>query len=81
MLEHLSIYIHNFGGITFSISMYIMCVLVQRFEPQGRRFTNFHYYYYIPYTGKSYDLEKRGYVSAVGTCIRFLLTVFFHYRL
>ena len=23
-----------------------MCVLVQRFEPQGRRFTNFHYYCY-----------------------------------
>ena len=25
-----------------------MCyaTLVQRFEPQGRRFTNFHYYYY-----------------------------------
>ena len=30
--------------------MYIMCVmLVQRFEPQGRRFTNFHYYYYYYY--------------------------------
>ena len=27
--------------------MYIMCVmLVQRFEPQDRRFTYFHYYYY-----------------------------------
>ena len=23
-----------------------MCLLVQRVEPQGRRFTNFHYYYY-----------------------------------
>ena len=23
-----------------------VCMLVQRFEPQGRRFTNFHYYYY-----------------------------------
>ena len=22
-------------------------MLVQRFEPQGRRFTNFHYYYYV----------------------------------
>ena len=32
--------------ITFSISMYIICMLVQRFEPQGRRFTTFHYYYY-----------------------------------
>ena len=26
--------------------MYIMCMLVQRFEPQGSRFTNSHYYYY-----------------------------------
>ena len=26
--------------------MYV-CMLVQRFEPQGRRFTNFHYYYHI----------------------------------
>ena len=36
--------------VTFSISMHIMSVcyamLVQRFEPQGRRFTNFHYCYY-----------------------------------
>ena len=34
--------------ITFSISMYIMCVMfIPRFRgrPQGRRFTNFHYYY------------------------------------
>ena len=22
-------------------------MLVQRFEPQGRHFTNFHYYYYV----------------------------------
>ena len=30
--------------------MYIMCViLVQHFEPQGRRFTNFHYYCYYDY--------------------------------
>ena len=44
MLEHLSIYTYL---MTFSISMYIMCVcFVQRFEQQGRRFTNFHYYYY-----------------------------------
>ena len=32
--------------ITFSISMCIMCMLVQRFEPQGKRFTNVYYYYY-----------------------------------
>ena len=24
-------------------------MLVQRFEPQGRRFTDFHYYYYLHY--------------------------------
>ena len=31
--------------VTFSMSMCIMCViiLVQRFEPQGRRLTNLHY--------------------------------------
>ena len=30
--------------ITFSISMYIMCVMfVRRFESRGRRFTIFHY--------------------------------------
>ena len=32
--------------ITVSISMYVMCVtFVQCFEPQGRHFTNCHYYY------------------------------------
>ena len=32
--------------ITFSISSYIICdMLVPHFEPQGRRFTNFDYYY------------------------------------
>ena len=31
--------------IAFSISMYSMCyiIFVQRFEPRGRRFTNFHF--------------------------------------
>ena len=36
--------------ITFSIWMYIICViimLVRRFESQGRRYTNFPYYYYL----------------------------------
>ena len=47
MLEHLSIYTFLFYFlIAFYISMYIIvCMLVQRIEPQGRRFTNFHYYY------------------------------------
>ena len=31
-----------------SISMYVRySILVQHFEPKGRRFTNFHYYYYM----------------------------------
>ena len=33
--------------ITFSISVYIKCVMfIQRFESRGGRFTNFHYYYF-----------------------------------
>ena len=30
----------------FHLDIHYVCMLVQRFEPQGRRFTNFHYYYY-----------------------------------
>ena len=30
----------------FHLDVHYVCMLVQRFEPQGRRFTNFHYYYY-----------------------------------
>ena len=34
--------------ITFSISMYIMCVMfVQRFEPRGRSVTHFQCYYFL----------------------------------
>ena len=51
MLEHLSIYTFIFfifwGGSIFHLDVHYVCVLVQRFEPQGRCFTNFHYYYYI----------------------------------
>ena len=28
------------------LDVHYVCLLVQHFEPQGRRFTNFHYYYY-----------------------------------
>ena len=28
------------------LDVHYACMLVQRFEPQGRCFTNFHYYYY-----------------------------------
>ena len=41
MLEHLSIYI--FFDNIFHLDVHYVCMLVQRFEPQGRRFTNFHY--------------------------------------
>ena len=30
----------------FHLDVHYVCMLVHRFEPQGRRFTNFHYYYY-----------------------------------
>ena len=33
----------------FHLDVHYVCytMLVQRFEPQGRRFTNFHYYYLL----------------------------------
>ena len=36
------------------LNVYYVCytMLVQRFEPQGRRFTNFHYYYYYSHIGR-----------------------------
>ena len=45
--------------IAFSVSMYVTCVIlfVQRFEPRGRRLTNFHFYYY---------LDQQIFVSAPG---------------
>ena len=30
----------------FHLDVHYVCMLVQRFEPQGRRFTNLHYDYY-----------------------------------
>ena len=30
----------------FHLNVHYVCRLVQRFEPQGRRFTHLHYYYY-----------------------------------
>ena len=46
ILEHLSTYTFGGGDKIFHLDVHYVCVLVQRFEPQGRRFTNFHYYYY-----------------------------------
>ena len=45
MLKHLSIYTYFLDNI-FHLDVHYVCMLVQHFEPQGRRFTNFHYYYY-----------------------------------
>ena len=36
------------GDNLFYLDVHYVCMLVQRFEPQGRRFTIFHYYYYFP---------------------------------
>ena len=51
MLENLSMYIYIdiviYLDNIFHLSVHYVCMLVQRFEPQGRHFTNFHYYYYI----------------------------------
>ena len=44
--------------VTVSISLYIMCItimFVQHFEPQGRPFTNFHYYFYFAEMRASVD--------------------------
>ena len=49
MLEHLSIYtFFKLFGVDniFNLDAHYVCTFVQRFEPQGRRFTNFHHYYY-----------------------------------
>ena len=49
---HFFLFIYIFIADNISISVYIMCVILcllsalTHFEPQGRRFTNFHYYYY-----------------------------------
>ena len=56
MLEHLSIYTFIFFDNIFHLDVHYVCMLVQRFEPQGRRFTNFHYYYYYCSDQKNPDL-------------------------
>ena len=45
MLQHLSIYTFFFFFIDiFHLDVHYVCMLVQCFEPHGRRSTNFHYY-------------------------------------
>ena len=41
MLEHI-----NFFDNIFHLDVHYLYMLVQYFEPQGRRFINLHYYYY-----------------------------------
>ena len=52
MLEHMSIYhfffFFFFLDNIFHLDVHYVCMLVQGSELQGRRFTNFHYYYYNP---------------------------------
>ena len=50
----------------FHLDVHYVCMLVQCFEPQGRRFTNFHYYYYtysecliLAQKGKGRKKEKK----------------------
>ena len=38
----------------FHLDVHYVCMLVQCFEPQGRRFTNFHGYYYYVYDSGIY---------------------------
>ena len=50
MLEHLSIYTSSsffffFFDNIFHLNIHYVCMFVQHFEPQGRCFTSFHYYY------------------------------------
>ena len=40
----------SFFDNIFHLDVHYVCMLVQRFEPHGRRFTNFHYYYLMFYT-------------------------------
>ena len=35
------------ASCSFTVALLYYTIFVQRFEPQGRRFTNFHYYYYV----------------------------------
>ena len=42
MLEHLSVYIKNCFDNIFHLDIHYVCMLVLRFEPHGRCFTNSH---------------------------------------
>ena len=63
MLEHLSIYTSSFFDNIFHLDVHHVCMLVQRFEPQGRRFTSFHYYYYS--TMLQYELMFCAYFTSL----------------
>ena len=45
-LVDIYIYTFYFFDNIFHLDVHYVCLLVQRFEPQGRRFTNCHYYYF-----------------------------------
>ena len=63
--------------ITFSISMYITCVIfVQRFQSRGRRFTHFHYNNY--YIISPFSAPKQTHCAHV-TCDSDWMTVALYY--
>ena len=57
----------------FHLDVRYVCMLVQRFEPQGRRFTNFHYYYYY------YETDRYCYCYYYYIMLRPLLLLLFYY--
>ena len=59
MLEHLSIYIYKKMDNIFHLDVHYVCMLVQRLEPQGRCFANFHHYYYYYNTNRSRFMTKK----------------------
>ena len=58
----------------FHLDVHYVCMLVQRFEPQGRRFTNFHYYYYSLSLSLTYTHTHREPVNVREPWIKFIHT-------
>ncbi len=50
--------------VRLSLDVHYVChiMLVQRFDPQGRRFTYFHYYYYSCSQHKGGELEFENFI-------------------
>ena len=78
----LSFFIFGFAAALTSLLTAFLCVTimsVQRFEPWGRRFTNFHYYYitffFLPcFSGLRLACLLTALLIALGTAIRCITT-------